>query len=85
MATKFNDIVAMDLKVYTQSKVYFIHFIDLFARFSKAKVLRSKDPKVVVNAVVDTWIAAGMGAPRKILIDNGGEFDDNEYLEVMEQ
>ena len=39
----------------------------------------------MVDAVVDTWIAAGMDAPRKILIDNGGEFDNNEYLETMEQ
>ena len=86
LASKFNDIVAMDLKVFsTDKKIYFLHFIDLFTRFSKSVMIRSKEPKVIVDSFVTTWIAAGMGAPNKTLVDNGGEFDNNEYLEAMEQ
>ena len=35
IASKFNDVVAMDLKVFSLTKgIYFIHYIDLFTRFS---------------------------------------------------
>ena len=86
IASKFNDVVAMDLKVFSLTKgIYFIHYIDLFTRFSKASVIKSKEPKVVVDSFITTWIASGMGAPNKVLVDNGGEFDNPELLETMEQ
>ena len=86
IASKFNDVVAMDLKVLSLTKgVYVIHFIDLFTRFSKAAVIKSKERKVVVDSFINTWIAAGMGASNKVLVDNGGEFDNPELLEAMEQ
>ena len=86
LASKFNDVIAMDLKVFSLTKnIYFIHFIDLFTRFAKAKVIRSKEPKVIVEAFISTWLTAGFGAPNKVLVDNGGEFDNNDYLEAMEQ
>jgi len=76
----------MDLRVFSAvSNVYFIHFIDLFTHFTKAKMIRSKKLKVVVEAFIITWIASGMGAPNKVLVDNGGEFDNKEYVEAMEQ
>ena len=83
LARQFNDVVAMDLKQY--GDVYFIHFIDLFTRFSKSKVIRRKVPKVIVNSVATEWIAAGFGAPKKFLVDNGGEFNNEEYRELAEQ
>ena len=30
---------------------------------------------VIIDNVIAEWIGAGMGAPDKFLIDNGGEFD----------
>ena len=39
----------------------------------------------MVNAFTTSWIADGLGAPRKVLVDNGGEFDNPLYLEAMEQ
>ena len=39
----------------------------------------------MVEAFITTWIASGFGAPRKVLVDNGGEFDNLLYLEAMEQ
>ena len=83
MAKQFNDVVAMDLKKY--GDIYFLHFIDLFTRFSKSKVIRRKTPKVIVNGVATEWIASGFGPPKKFLTDNGGEFDNPEYRELAEQ
>ena len=48
-------------------------------------VLKRKVPEVVVESFITTWIAAGFGAPRKVLVDNGGEFDNPLYLNAMEQ
>ena len=83
MAQQFNDVVAMDLKTYENK--YFLHFIDLHTRFSKSKVIRNKNPKTIVDAVATEWIAAGFGPPKKFLVDNGGEFDNEEYRELAEK
>ena len=39
----------------------------------------------MVNAVITSWIANGLESQRKVLVDNGGEFDNPLYLEAMEQ
>ena len=41
LATQFNETVAMDLKVYKNNSIYFLHLIDNFTRFSAASVIRS--------------------------------------------
>ena len=83
MAKKFDYVVTRDLKQF--QNVYFIHFINLFTRYSKAQVIPRKTPQVVVKAFITELIAIGLGAPNKVLIDNGGEFDDPAYIEAMEQ
>ena len=86
IASKFNDVIAMDLKLFLLfNNVYFMHFIDLFTSFSKAKVIQSREPKVIIESFITTWIAAGMDATNKVLLGNGGEFDNNNYLEANEQ
>ena len=85
LANKFNDVVAMDLKVLTRHHCYIIYFIDLFTRFMRGCALKRKVPDMVVESFITTWIAAGFGAPRKVLVDNGGEFDNPLYLNAMEQ
>ena len=75
----------MDLKLVKNGSLYFTHFIDLFTRFSRAQVIHRKTPETVVNAFITTWITNGLGAPVKVLVDNGGEFDSLLYSEVMEQ
>ena len=66
----------MDLKVVKNGSLYFIHFIDLFTRFSRAQVIHRITPETVVNALITSWIANGLGAPGKVIVDNGGEFDN---------
>ena len=85
IAKKFNDVVAMDLKIVKNGELYFIHFIDLFTRFSNSAVLSRKLPSAVVNAYILTWIDSGFGASNKVVVDNGREFDNPEFLDAMEQ
>ena len=82
LAKKFNDVVAMDLKTF--GNIYFLHFIDLFTRFSKSKVIKRKLPKTIIDSVATEWLASGFGPPKKFLVDNGGEFDNEDYRELGE-
>ena len=83
LATRFNEVIAMDLKKF--GDVYFLQLIDLFTRFCKSEVIMRKTPSVIIDSVITEWIGAGMGAPDKFLIDNGGEFDNESYHEFAEQ
>ena len=84
LATKFNQVVAMGLKQFRPG-IYFLHFIDLVTRYSLAKVIRRKSPKVIINEVAMVWLASGLWPPEKFLIDNGGEFANDYYKELTEQ
>lgn len=84
LATRFNETVAMDLKEYKPG-FFFLHVIDLHTRFGLARVIKRKLPNVIVDNVILMWIASGLGAPEKFLIDNGGEFCNSIYKEMAEQ
>ena len=84
LAKQFNDVVAMDLKKF-KDEIYFIHFSDMHTRFHKSKVIRRKTPKNIIDSIATEWIATGFGPPKKFLVDNGGEFDNEEYREMSEQ
>ena len=84
MAHEINDIVALDLKEFEKGKIYFLHMIDLASRFSRSCVIKSKEPKVIVENLITKWIGSGLGAPRKILCDNGGEFANQTFLDLCE-
>lgn len=85
LATQFNEAVAMDLKTLVNGSIYIIHFIDMHSRFTKSKIIRRKTPKTIIDSIAIEWIAAGFGPPKKFLIDNGGEFDNEAYKELGEQ
>lgn len=84
MAKEFNEVVALDLKEYRKGDIYFLHMIDMATRFSKSCVTKSKEPKEIVEKVVETWLGTGLGAPKKFLCDNGGEFANNMFLDMCE-
>ncbi|XP_071118367.1 uncharacterized protein [Haliotis cracherodii] len=83
LATKFNEVVAMDLKFW-KTGVYFLHLIDMATRFSLAAVIRKKTPEVVIDQILKLWVGSGLGTPRKFLADNGGEFANEEYRDMAE-
>ena len=84
MAHEVNDIVTLDLKEYEKGKIYFLHMIDMASRFSRSCVIKSKEPNVIVESIVTQWIGSGLGAPGKILCDNGGEFANQTFLDLCE-
>ena len=81
MADKFNDLVAMDLKSY--GGAYFLVMIDHATRFCSAAVIRNKRPATILRGIFMQWVTT-FGAPRKILSDNGGEFNNAEMRQFGE-
>ena len=80
-ASKFNETVSMDLKSFHGSII--LHLIDNLTRFSSAIVCKSKQPTDIVNGIVLCWVSL-FGPPEKILVDNGGEFANQPFIELAE-
>ena len=81
MASVFNDTVSMDLKIW--GNVYFLVLVDLATRFCAATVVRNKSPVSIISGIFRSWICV-FGAPRKILSDNGGEFNNDQLRSLGE-
>ena len=81
MARNFNDIVSMDLKIWGDK--YFLVMVDLATRYCNACVIKSKSANIIIDGVMRYWIAL-FGSPKKILTDNGGEFNNNEFRSMAE-
>ena len=76
MAKDVNDTVAMDLKVLKNGK-YILYIIDVFSRFTTAKLINRKKPESVIDAVMEKWVSTH-GTPTRFITDNGGEFCNEE-------
>ena len=74
MAQDFNDTVCMDLKVWPKHKVIILYIIDMFSRFTAVFIVPDKKPESIIKPFLESWILTRFGAPRSILVDNGGEF-----------
>ena len=83
LASEFNETVAMDLKVFKNNAIYFLHMIDHATRFSQAVVIRSKKAEVILKHFIMSWIAV-FGSPQKVLADNGGEFANSSLIDLCE-
>ena len=81
MAEQFNDVVAMDLKLY--EGVWFFVMVDLFTRYCSAVVIHDKKPDTIVRKLFENWICI-FGAPKKFLSDNGGEFNNDIFRSLAE-
>ena len=79
IACQFQETVAMDLKYY-QSHI-FLHLIDMCKRLSAATFVPNKNKDTILKAIFRIWIAV-YGSPDKILVDNGGEFANSEFIET---
>ena len=80
-ASDFNETVALDLKVH--NGIIILHLIDHLTRFSSAIRCNSKEPKEIIGGVIKAWIAL-FGPPKKFLMDNGGEFVNEKFIELAE-
>ena len=56
MAQDFNHTVCMDSKIWHGKGTIILYLIDMFARFTIAKILPDKTPKCVLKVFVNDWI-----------------------------
>jgi len=82
MANVFNETIAMDLKIWKQG-TYFLVCVDLATRFCRATVITDKSPTTIIKGLFISWISL-FGAPKKILSDNGGEFNNEVMRELSD-
>ena len=80
-ANRFQDTAALDLKFYCN--IILLHIIDHATRYSACARIPSKRPDQVVKALFSHWISI-FGPPRKVLSDNGGEFINQELIDLCE-
>ena len=81
MANEFNEIIAIDLKIWGNH--FFLVIVDLATRFCTASVISNKLPSTIIKNLFVSWITI-FGAPKRILSDNGGEFDNPEMRALGE-
>ena len=85
MAHDFNETVGMDLKEWKKGEVktWFLHLVDHATRYSASAVIKSKRKEVIVDEIFKIWIKI-FGYPKKILVDNGGEFNNQDFRDFCE-
>ena len=80
--TRFNEIVAMDLKTFHSG--YVLHMVDHATRYSQSCFIKNKRKEIVVRGVLKHWISL-FGSLDQLLLDNGGEFINDEFMELAEK
>ena len=79
---KFNEIVTIDLK--ERNGKFIMYMIDVITRYTRASYIPSKRKEVVVERILELWVSI-FGAARMFLMDNGGEFANDEMRELGNQ
>ena len=82
MGTKFLEVVAMDLK-HWRGNTWILHLIDTYSRFSGGYVVNNKFPDTIIKGIFECWIKF-LGVPGKFLTDNGGEFVNNDFMDMAD-
>ena len=83
-ASRFNQVVTMDLKHYQCKQYNFIvYFVDLFSRLTVGAFINNKLPSTVGEKVLDKWISV-FGRMKVLHSDRGGEFCCSELTDVAE-
>ena len=81
MAQDFNNTVSMDLKIWHRTGTIILYIIDMFTRFTIAKIIPDNTPDSVLKVLVNDWIKF-WGSPSQILVDNGGEFVNAKIMAI---
>lgn len=81
MATEFNEVVAMDLKMFEGK--WILHLVDHVSRFSAASFVKSKNADEIIEKIFRIWISV-FGPPKRFLSDNGGEFNNHQFQALCE-
>lgn len=57
--------------------------VDMATRHWNARVIYSQEAEVIIDGIMRNWIVL-FGVPKKILTDNGGEFNNNNFRSMYE-
>ena len=82
LSSKFNECVAMDLKVWGNK--YFLVMIDIATRYCAAVVICNKNPDTIIRNVFIHWISI-FGAPKSFFSDNGGGVNNHAMRTLGEK
>ena len=85
LATRFNQTVSIDLKVWPKHNVIILYIADNFTRFMQAHIIPDKRPENVIKVLMDEWILKMFGAMEALQLDNGGEFMNEKMKEMCEK
>ena len=79
---KFNQVVCMDLKQYKNK--WIIYLTDVVTRYIRADFLENNCKETIVGKIIQLWLSI-FGAANTCLMDNGGEFANDEMREFGNQ
>ena len=86
-ASKFNEVVSLDLKEFKKSKDpkhrYILYIIDMHTRLTSGVFIPNKLPETVGKEVLNKWISV-FCLMETLHSDRGGEFINKELTEVAE-
>ena len=88
VSSDFNDVVALDLKIREKNKKPILYAVDTYSRLTRGTIIKNKEPSTIVKAILETWVlgkGVGPGMPKKFLVDNGGEFNNPDVIDLAEK
>ena len=84
LATNFNEVVSMDLKINQKHNTIILYIVDVFSKYMAAYVIPDKKPESIIKPFLESWILTRFGAPWAILSDCGGEFVNEKMKSLCE-
>ena len=79
MASKFNEKVAMDLKLWNGR--WILHIVDMWSRYTLSTFVDRKRPANIIDALMTQWIGK-FGVMKALMTDNGGEFNSDKMRDI---
>lgn len=77
----FNRVVGMDLMKIDNRTV--LHIVDRDTKFAASTFLRGESTAHVWEAFLMVWVASYVGYPDKVLLDQGSQFQSNEFASLL--
>ena len=83
-ASRFNQIVTMDLKHYTVgTNKYILYLVDMFSRLTVGVFITDKNPATIGAKIMEKWVSV-FGRMEMIHSDRGGEFNCEELADIAD-
>ena len=62
----------------------YLYMVNIFTKFTLANFIKDQTPDTIIDTIVQMRIGSGLGSPKKILADNGGEFENERFRDMCE-